>query len=178
MTNPFEIVVYIPKQQKQKGGPMTKEQILGLRLIELEKVVEVRHSLLILEGVANDKHEEREPFKTIEEYNADLMRQARGLKEAFRQSEENLKTTTVEDVLEGWRREHQHYLDIEDRVLRLVQLSSMSEFFRHLISLGLPREELLALPAGKIVLETPTGKEILNRGMEQWEQEEARGFKA
>ena len=154
---------------------MTKEQILGLKLLGFEGDSNLKHSLLILEGVANDKHEKREPFKTIAEFNADLMKQARGLREAFRQSEENLKTTTVEDVLEGWRREHQYYLDIKDRVFRLVQLSNMSDFFHHLISLGFPEEDLLALPAGKIVLETPTTEQIFARS---WERAEALGFKA
>ena len=100
---------------------------------------------------------------------------ARGLREALRQSEENLKTTTVGDVLEGWKREHQYYLDIKDRVFRLVQLSNMSDFFHHLISLGFPEEDLLALPAGKIVLETPTTEQIFARS---WERAEALGFKA
>ncbi len=141
---------------------MTKEQILGLKLIALEGDEDVKSSLRILGGVANDRRQQIvEPtFETTEAFNKALMKAAKGLREAFRKSEEKLQTTTIKDVLDGWGKNHQYYLAIKDRVLRQVQLSVMSEFFHYLISLGFPEEELAALPAGRIVLETHTIKQV------------------
>ncbi len=142
---------------------MTKEQILGLKLIELEGDDDVKASLRLLEGVANDRHRTEPVFETKEAFNTALKKAAAGLKEAFKRTEENLKTTTVNDVLEGWKRKHQHYLDIKDRVFRQVHLSVMSTFFHHLISLGFPKGDLVALPSGQFILDTHTIKQVFER---------------
>jgi hypothetical protein len=130
---------------------MKTQEILKLTLPEIN----LPHCIRILEAVANDPTLSERPL-TVEE----LREQAKGLKEAFQQSQERIKTTTVGDVLRGWRAKHESYIAVRSSVFKHVHLSILSTFFRRLIFLGMPEEYLESLPSGQIVLDTKTLGEI------------------
>ena len=130
---------------------MKNKEILRLTLPEID----LDNCAPLLEGIANDSAPSQEPV-TKEQF----LEAAKGLKEAFRQSRERIKKTTVEDVLRGWSEKHEAYLAISDRVFKHVHLSILSTFFRRLIFLGLSEEYLSSLPSGQIVLATKTVDEI------------------
>lgn len=130
---------------------MNTQEILKLTLPEIN----LPNEAPILQGIANYGAPSQEPVT-----NEQFLKAAKDLKEAFRQSRERIKTTTVGDVLRGWSEKHGAYLAISDRVFKHIHLSILSTFFRRLISLGLPEEYLASLPSGQIVLDTKTVDEI------------------